>query len=151
MNGWVVVDASLAAKWLVNEIHTEKAYALARSWAEKGIQPVAPYLMPVEVANVLYRRALQGDISLETATSLLDGLMDAGIEYRQPQGIHHKAIDLAAQLQQDTIYDAHYLALAESLDCEFWTADQRFYKAAKKLSHRVKWLGSVDESVQPDS
>ena len=40
-----------------------------------GIQPVAPYLMPIEVANVLYRRALRGDISVVAATTLLDGLL----------------------------------------------------------------------------
>jgi len=62
MNGSVVIDASLAVKWLVNEVHTERALSLARTWARAGIQPVAPYLMPVEVANALYRRALRGDI-----------------------------------------------------------------------------------------
>ena len=63
MTGSVVIDASLAVKWLVNEVHTGKAFALARSWTKAGIQPVAPYLMLIEVANVLYRRALRGDIS----------------------------------------------------------------------------------------
>ena len=31
MSGVVVVDASLAVKWLVREVHSDKAYALARS------------------------------------------------------------------------------------------------------------------------
>lgn len=54
MNGQVVVDARLAVKWLLNEVHTEKAIALARSWTRSGVQPVSPYLMPVEVANALH-------------------------------------------------------------------------------------------------
>ena len=147
MNGWVVVDASLAAKWLINEVHSEKAFALARSWAKSGIRPVAPYLMPVEVANVLYRRVLRGDILLEAATELVDTLPDAGIELREPLDLHRRAVELSAQLHQDAVYDAHYLVLAEHIDCEFWTADERFYRAARKLSKRVRWLGSFDETT----
>lgn len=144
MNGSVVVDASLAAKWLVNEVHSDKAFALARSWARSGIQPVAPYLMPVEVANALFQRVLRAQVSLEVATRLLQGLLDAGIELREPTDIHSRALELATRLQQGAVYDAHYLALAESMDCELWTADQRFYEAASAVSGRVKWLGSFE-------
>ena len=53
MNGHVVVDASLAFKWLVKE---ERSDAAARSWEGRGIRTVAPHFMPVEVANALHRR-----------------------------------------------------------------------------------------------
>ncbi|MBI2872728.1 MAG: type II toxin-antitoxin system VapC family toxin [Chloroflexi bacterium] len=144
MNGQVVVDAGLAAKWLVNEVHTEKALALARTWARSGVQPVAPYLMPVEVSNVLYRRLVQGQISLEVATRLLGALLESGIELREPAGLHRMAIELAVQLRLDAAYDSHYLALAEILNCELWTADQRFFRVASPLHRRVRWLGSVE-------
>ncbi|MFQ5875541.1 MAG: type II toxin-antitoxin system VapC family toxin, partial [Dehalococcoidia bacterium] len=143
MNGSVVVDASLAVKWLVNEVHTEKAFALARSWAQSDVQPVAPYLMPVEVSNALHRRVVRGDVSLEAATRLLDGLLDAGIELREPAGLHRRAIELAAQLRHDAAYDAHYLALAESLDCELWTADEQFYRSAIQYFSRIHWVGQI--------
>ena len=51
MNGFVVVDASLAFKWLVREERSEQARALSRSWANEGIRTAAPHLMPVEVAT----------------------------------------------------------------------------------------------------
>lgn len=145
MNGSVVVDASLAVKWLVNEVYTDRAFALARSWAKAGIQPVAPYLMPVEVANALYRRALRGDISIAAATTLLDGLLNAGIELREPRGLHRRAIEVAAQLHQEAAYDAHYLSLADIMGCELWTADERFYRTASPSFKLVKWLGEVEE------
>lgn len=37
----------------------------------------------------------------------------------------HSALDLAERLSLSATYDAHYLALAEWLGAEFWTADQR--------------------------
>jgi len=144
MNGSVVVDASLAVKWLVNEVHTDRAFALAHSWAKASIQPVAPYLMPVEVANALHRRALRGDISLPMATALLDGLLNTGIELREPRGLHRRAIEAAVQLRQEAAYDAHYLPLADIIGCELWTADERFYRAASSSFKFVKWLGEIE-------
>ncbi len=144
MTGSVVIDASLAVKWLVNEVHTDKAFALARSWTKAGIQPAAPYLMLIEVANVLYRRALRGDFSVVAATTLLDGLLNSGIEFREPRGLHRRAIEVAAQLHQEAAYDAHYLSLADTLGCELWTADERFYRTACPSFKFVKWLGEIE-------
>ena len=115
MNG-SVVDASVAVKWPVDEIHSDKAFALARSWARSGIQPVAPYLMPVEAASALYRRVVRRGVSLEAATWLLDGLSNAGIELREPAGVHSKAIELADRLRQGPVYVAHYLLLRHGRD-----------------------------------
>ena len=45
MSGFVVVDASLAFKWLVREEHTDKALAILRTWrivATLGEIEVAP-------------------------------------------------------------------------------------------------------------
>jgi predicted nucleic acid-binding protein len=106
---------------------------------------MAPYLMPVEVANALYKRVKREEISLAEATSLLDGLLSTRIELREPAGVHVKAMELAAELKQDAVYDAHYLALAGALNCELWTADERFYRAAISGYTQVKWLGSFTE------
>lgn len=149
MSGSVVIDASVAIKWLVSEVHSEKAYALARSWAQAGTQPVAPYLMPVEVANALHRRVVGKEVSVAAAVRLLDVLLASGIELREPRSIHSMALELADRLRQGAAYDAHYLALAETLDCEFWTADERFYRAATAFSPRVKWLGAFRSINEP--
>jgi predicted nucleic acid-binding protein len=145
VSGVVVVDASLAVKWLVHEVHSDKAYALARSWAREEVYPMAPYLMPVEVANALYKRVKREEISLAEATSLLDGLLSTRIELREPAGVHVKAMELTAELKQDAVYDEHYLALTEARNCELWTAEERFYRAAISGHTQVKWLGSFTE------
>ena len=37
--------------------------------------------------------------------------------------------------------DAHYLALAKSVGCELWTADERSYRAASPGIDNVHWIG----------
>ncbi len=68
MNGHVVVDASLAFKWLVREIYTDRANDLGRLWNSQGTRISAPYLMPVEVTNALHQRVTRGELTLEAAT-----------------------------------------------------------------------------------
>ncbi len=143
MSGSVVVDASLAVKWLVNEVYSDKAFALARSWERSRTQPNAPYLMPVEVANALHKRVVRHEITLASAKRLLEGLLNSGVVLREYPGIHPDGLELATQLRQNASYDSYYLALADFIDCELWTADERFYRAAVRYYSRVHWVGEI--------
>ena len=82
MSGLVVVDASLAFKWLVSEEHSDRARAISRLWANEGIQAAAPYLMTVDVTNSLHRRVVRGELTVEDAVRLLEYLLASGIELR---------------------------------------------------------------------
>ena len=140
-----MVDASLAFKWLVSEERSEQARAISRSWANEGIRVAAPYLMPVEVTNALHRRVERGELTVEEAVRLLEHLLASGIDLRDEPGLHVRALQLAGQLRQGAVYDAHYLALAEILSCDFWTADERFYRAVIPVVPNVRWIGDVGD------
>ena len=141
MNGLVVVDASLALKWLVEEEFSDKAHAVLRSWGNERAQLATPYLMLAEVTNALHRRVVRGELTVETAAGLLEDLMSLGIELHETPDLHGRALELASRLKQGAAYDAHYLVLAETLDCELWTADERFFHAAGPVSENVRWIG----------
>lgn len=145
MNGSVVVDASLTVKWLIEEENSARATALVRQCDREGTRLAAPYLMPTEVTNILHRRVLRGDLTIGAATALLQDLMAVGVELRETQELHSRALELASLLQQGAVYDAHYLALAETLDCELWTADEKFLRAAASVASRVRWIGEFQE------
>ena len=137
----VVVDASVAFKWLVEEEHSDKATALARLWDDQSIRLAAPHLMPFEVANILHRRVARGELTVTIAAGLLRDLMSLGIELHASPELHTRAMELASQLGQGATYDAHYLALAEALNCELWTADMGLTRAAGPLDVDVRWIG----------
>ena len=141
MKEFVVVDASVAFKWLVEEENSDKATALTRLWDDEGTQLAAPALMPFEVANALHRRVVRGDLGVEVAADLMQDLMSLGGVLHETPSLHRRALELASQLKQGSVYDAHYLALAESLGCELWTADERFYRAASPGVQDVRWIG----------
>ena len=136
-----MVDASLAVKWLVEEEDSEKAHALSSHWADSGVKVAAPYVMLAEVSNALHRKVVGGEIELESATGILEDLSAHEIEFHNPPNIHAGALRVADRLEQGAVYDSIYLALAERLDCELWTSDRRFYRAARGFSDRIRWLG----------
>ena len=141
MNGYLVEEGSLALKWGLKEPYAEEALALAEEWAVAGTRPSAPCLLLVEATNVLHRRAMLGHITLSQARQLLAGLLDMGIEIRESPQIHFRAMDLAHELQRPAVYDTHYLALADILGCDLWTADERFFNSVKERQPRIRWLG----------
>ena len=143
MNGRVVVDASLATKWLVREADSGEALALARSWVASAVTLTAPYLMPVEVSNALHRRVVRGELSLVRAGHLLETLLASGIDLVETPSLHSRALELASQFSQGAVYDAHYLALADTLGCDLWTADEKFYRAASPSAGNVRWIGDA--------
>ncbi len=140
----VVVDASLVVMWVMPEPHSEEALKQAENWSDTGARLVAPFLLMSEITNALYKRILRGEIDLLTAQNALQTVLAFGIELREQPGMSSRAITLAQQLRQSTTYDCHYLALAEQLDCELWTGDQRFYRAVKDSFTQVRWIGTAE-------
>ena len=145
MSGSVVVDASLAVKWLVEEDDSDKAHAALQSWVAQDITRIAPHLMPFEVANALHRRVLRGELNVGDSIRMIARLLASRLELHQPPGLHVRALQLASQLKQNAAYDAHYLALAESVGCELWTADERFVLPRGKPKH---WQRALDRRVR---
>lgn len=140
MSDRVVVDASLAIKWLVQEEDSELAHALLSSWIQNETARFAPTLLRYEVVNALHRRVIRDELTLDAATAFADRLQSSQIEFFHPPELHRLALRVATQAGQGAVYDSHYLALAQHLDCELWTADARFARAAGTANNRVRLL-----------
>lgn len=141
-------DASLAAKWLVNEEGTGAAVALLEQWADREIAVAAPPLLLIEVTNALYKRIRRGELALSEAVALLRQLLELGIALESPEGLHQSSLELAEQLGLPATYDSYYLALAASLGCELWTADERLYNSVKERLVWVRCLHEIREEAK---
>ena len=131
MDGVVVVDTSLAFKWFVLEEDSNRARALGRSWSASGVRIAAPHLVLAEMSNVLHRMVVEDDFPVRDAVSLIGQVSAFGLELHHALPLYPRALELASILRQGAVYDCVFLALAESFNCDLWTADARFQRAAR--------------------
>jgi len=140
VNSSVVVDTSLAVKWVLIETDSSDARRLRERWRRDGVQPIVPSWFACEVANVLYQRLRAGRYTLpEIRRSLGEVLTFVAVRDFEAV-VADRGLEIAALLGQKASYDAHYVALAERAGCDLWTADERFWNAAKGAFPRVRWL-----------
>lgn len=142
MKGAIVVDASLAAMWVVPEPHSERALALADRWAEEAVVLLAPGLFVAQVTNALYQRVARRELSLGAAQAALDLIWRFAVQVREEPGLPARAMALAHRFDLPATYDCHYVALAERHRCELWTGDRRLERAVGRAFPWVRWVGS---------
>jgi predicted nucleic acid-binding protein len=87
----------------------------------------APHHMPVEVANILRRAALSGEISEDTASLAHSDLRGLRTQLYPYGAVAERAWELR---QNITTYDACYVALAEGLGVPLATLDRRLARAS---------------------
>ncbi|TAK33787.1 MAG: PIN domain-containing protein [Chloroflexota bacterium] len=138
----VVVDASVAAMWVLSEAHSSSALSLAADWVRAEVQAIAPGFMLTEVTNAVYKRVRRGELSVSQAREALDVVLSFGVRLEESPDLHRRALDLAYRFNRPTPYDAHYLALAELHTCEVWTGDERLYNAVGPYFSWLRWVGT---------
>jgi predicted nucleic acid-binding protein len=134
----IVIDASVALKWVLNEPGTDAADALLDE------DLIAPSLWLLEAANVLWRLSRHGEISVDAAKARLAELCNAPVATGAPEGDLPAAADLANTLGHP-VYDCLYLAMAIRENTYVVTADRRFHAAVDKatsLKGKVRLLGA---------
>jgi predicted nucleic acid-binding protein len=137
---FVCVDANLIVRLLLDPVD-EAVKRLWERWEVESRQPVAPTLLRYEVINAFhqYRRARLMDAAALQAA--VDGLLALAIQAIDDVVLHEQALDLAERFALSAAYDAHYLALAQHLDIEFWTGDGRLANAVGSDLPWVHLLG----------
>jgi predicted nucleic acid-binding protein len=123
----LVVDASVAVKWVLPEAASERAVAVRH----EGEDLIAPALVYAEIGSALWRAVLRGDVA---ATEAPRALSAAAAHYGRIiplSELAESALQLAMQLRHP-IYDCFYLALAKRERCPLITADAKLIAAGKR-------------------
>jgi predicted nucleic acid-binding protein len=143
MSYWVV-DANIVVNTVMSMTDNLKLF-----WErvdQEQITPCAPRLWVSEVTSTVRFLVSQKELSSDEAEEALRTMHGLRVEMiNEDEELSLRALELAGKLRQSKAYDAFYLALAEKLVVEFWTADERLFNRCRKdlkLSW-VHWIGEL--------
>lgn len=137
----VCVDASVILRYVLQP-ENEAIQNLWQSWVADEVSLVAPSLLFYEVTNALYQQQRNKVLSPETIWETLELSLDLPITLVDEKNLHLKAREIAMRFNLPATYDAHYLALAEWMEVDLWTADIRLVNALKPF--KVKWVKAIE-------
>ena len=115
----VVIDASIAIKWVVEEDGTPEALRIL------GTRPLSsPDLLLAECANILWKKVRRAELARDEAIMASRVLQRSDVEILPTRALMETATRLAIELDHPA-YDCVYLALALENGWPFVTADDR--------------------------
>ncbi len=129
----LVLDASVACKWFIQDERTARADAVLDR-IERGDPAYVPALFVWEIANVLLSAERSGRIESPDVEEALEALRDAPISVEPAGERVSGAVELQLARAYDlTVYDAAYLVTAFNVRGDLATADSQLAAAARDL------------------
>jgi len=138
----VVVDASVALKWVLIEEYTRTALMFYRDMKNRAVDIVTPPNYEAEVTNGVWRRVARGLVTFQEGLQLLDALQEFPTISTTMPDLFHRAFQLSQRTQRAAIYDQLYVALADVLGCDLWTADGGLVNSFAPLGFPVRLLST---------
>lgn len=132
-----VVDASVAVKWVVTEIHSESA----RRLLERNYTLLVPDFFFAEVTNVFWKRVLREEDNADDAKVALEAITSQPLQVYTSLELMFSAFDMAVQTKR-AVYDCVYLTLAVESQCQMVTADEKLVNALQQnpLAASLCWV-----------
>ena len=141
----VVLDANLVAALLIPLPYSEQASHRLQLWKQRRAELHAPLLLEYEVISVLRKAVVLDWLTGDEADLALHQMQALNILNTPPSTeLHQQALSWAEKLNHSKTYDAHYLALADYLHAEFWTADGRLANRAQQIG--LNWVYHIEKS-----
>lgn len=126
--GPCVVDASVVAKWFLEEDSSADAQRLRNDYAANLVEVEAPSLLPYEVLNAL---RFADVFSPEEIQRIAEALDQFAIRLHALEGsLSRSTLEIATSADL-TVYDASYAALAKILEATLYTADEELLRGAQ--------------------
>ena len=126
----LVIDASIAIKWVVAEDSTREALVLRQK-----AKLIAPDLLVAECANIFWKKVQRDELSKEEALLAARLLKGAEIELLSMRSLIEAATRMSIEINHPA-YDCLYLALAVEKECQLGSADERFLRKLQRSRQR---------------
>jgi len=140
----LVVDASVAVKWLVPEEYSDLALKLLKNFAEGAVELHAPLLLKYEVYNSLRTYVSRNIVAMEDAYKLSSIFSQIELNYHEPSWESLQASLKQALEYGITVYDTVYIALARELGTVLITADKYLYQKAVDTGVEITYLPQIE-------
>jgi predicted nucleic acid-binding protein len=139
----IVVDVNVAV-WAILPITAKvDTLPLFVRWRQQQIRLVAPALWLGECVSTIRQLIYARRATLDEGLIAIDSLFNLAVEsFPLDRRLSVAALRWAARLQQGQAYDGFYLALAEDLGADFWTADRHVANAARQSG--VSWVQLIE-------
>jgi len=136
----LVVDASVAALWFLDEPLSDRASELPRFHDLS-----APDFMAAELANVLWKRVHRDPDARPEDAAVFAAIQHVPVRFVATLPLVAAAGRMAVELRHP-VYDCLYLAVAEMQDATVVTLDQRFLQATAGtcFEDRLMHLSELD-------
>lgn len=122
-----VLDSCVGLKWLVPELHSDKALRLRDDYRNGILERIAPDIFLAEIAHALTRAERQKRITPAQGALALADMINMQPQLFSYIALLPRAYQISSQYHVG-FYDCLFVALAELEGCDLITADDRMVK-----------------------
>ncbi len=140
---YLVVDTNVAVKWYLTEELEDEALRVLDAGERGDVRLLAPDSIEPEFWNVLWERHKDGDLTLDEVRDYWDAFEESVVLLGEVLPLMPRAVEIAAE-SRCIIYDALFVALAESEDTVVVTADEKLLKALKETQYEKRGVHLKD-------
>lgn len=141
----VVVDASIALRWLLPDPLSNACWVLFDRIVQRNDPITVPTLWMYEVVSGLTKAVYLGSVTPDEARKGLDQIYQFRANLVDADDlISQRAFEWTLRLNRAAAYDSYYLALAETLNGTLWTADRRLYNSTRAAN--IEWVYWVEDA-----
>ena len=127
-----ILDASVAARFLLTESLSEEAAAVLCDYIEGRVELAAPSILAYEVGNALWKAVRGKHVELDAATEKQRNFFSLEIPAVEFDGGDHRNILEWAHKRDATYYDAAYVVAARKLEATLLTADNELHRKSSE-------------------
>ena len=137
-----VLDASVAAYWVLHDPLQAKALTLRAEYQQNIHELIAPAHFPGEIASAFTKAERQRLIRVGAARRLIADVLNTPPILYPLDPLFYRAVEISSQTRTG-FYDCLYVALAEQENCELVTADDKLINALQAQFTFILSLASL--------
>jgi len=126
----LVVDSGIAVKWFVREDDSPKALQILKEYRSEDLWFLSPDLIYAEFGNVIWKKQIFQGLDPKDADFAISEFKKISFTLTPITLLFDDAYQIAVKYKR-TFYDSLYLALSVRENCEFVTADEKFYNSVR--------------------